>query len=99
MAAEQVRSESRDDSVIMSAEDRLQALEQLVAAMQGEVLVARAAAAKMCYRRLNSIVDSEGRGRGGHALWEAEELRRHNRQLETVQVHVPWLSIGGSNRP
>ena len=78
--------------MIMFAEDSLQALEQLVTVMQSEVLLACATAAQAEQGPTDAETLSLIVRGGGHALaWEAEELRWHLRQLETVQVDVPWL--------
>ena len=76
----------------MSAEDRLQALEQLVDVLQSEVISARSAAAQAEGRATDAetrVLGVRGcRSRGHTTAAETKELRRYNRQLETVQVHV-----------
>ena len=67
----------------ISAEDRLQALEQLVTVMQSEVISARTAAAQAERR----ATEAETRVLGVSA-GETKGLRRYDGQLETVQFHV-----------
>ena len=70
----------------------MQALEQLVTDMQSEVISARTAAAEAEQRATEAETRVLEVGSRGHSTTgEIKELRRCDRQLETVQVRVLGL--------